>query len=162
LQSSQHHTTTYISGIIVIKGQNLTRSEQVEFTSKLGSVIVLPPSFEGKDPEPHHPAIQRVTNFWASGKWKGATAKFGAYWHQDGQFWVAPKHNILSILHAQATPPTGGEVRDISCVSEYHCEEFLSLCANIISLFHTYITDRFCRSKRLVLTYLVHISCAHK
>ena len=121
LQSSiQIILQLYISGIIVIKGQNLTRSEQVEFTSKLGSVIVLPPSFEGKDLEPHHPAIQRVTNFWANGKWKGATAKFGAYWHQDGQFWVAPKHNILSILHAQATPPTGGEVRDISYVSEYH------------------------------------------
>lgn len=30
-------------------------------------------------------------------------------WHQDGQFWVRPKHNVLSILHAQATPPEGGE-----------------------------------------------------
>ena len=33
----------------------------------------------------------------------------GAYWHQDGQFWLRPKHNVLSILHAQATPPVGGE-----------------------------------------------------
>ena len=56
-------------GIIVIKGQNLTRSEQVEFTSKLGEVIVLPSSFEGKDPEPYHPAIQRITNFWANNTW---------------------------------------------------------------------------------------------
>mmetsp|Transcript_8193 Transcript_8193/g.18405 ORF Transcript_8193/g.18405 Transcript_8193/m.18405 type:complete len:248 (-) Transcript_8193:48-791(-) len=30
-------------------------------------------------------------------------------WHQDGQFWERPKHNVLSILHAQATPPSGGE-----------------------------------------------------
>lgn len=56
-------------GIIVIKGQNLTRAQQVDFTSKLGEVIVLPPSFEGKDPEPFHPAIQRVTNFWANNTW---------------------------------------------------------------------------------------------
>jgi len=56
-------------GIVVIKGQNLTRAEQVEFTSKLGEVIVLPSSFEGKDPEPFHPAIQRITNFWANNTW---------------------------------------------------------------------------------------------
>lgn len=96
-------------GIIVLKGQNLTRAEQVKVTSKLGEVIVLPASFEGKDPEPDQPAIQRITNFWADGAWKGPTQKFGAYWHQDGQFWARPKHNILSILHAQATPPEGGE-----------------------------------------------------
>lgn len=56
-------------GIVVIKAQNLTRGQQVEFTSKLGEVIVLPPSFEGKDPEPYHPAIQRITNFWANDTW---------------------------------------------------------------------------------------------
>lgn len=65
-------------GIVVIKGQNLSRSEQVEFTGKLGEVIVLPSSFEGKDPEPFHPAIQRITNFWADGTWKGPNAKLGA------------------------------------------------------------------------------------
>jgi len=96
-------------GIIVIKGQNLTRAQQVEFSAKLGEVVVLPSSFEGKDPEPFQPAIQRITNFWANDTWKGPTAKFGGYWHQDGQFWVKPKHNILSILHAQHAAPTGGE-----------------------------------------------------
>lgn len=96
-------------GMVVIKGQNLTRAEQVAFSAALGEVIVLPSSFEGKDPEPFHPAIQRITNFWANNTWKGLGAKFGAYWHQDGQFWVRPKHNVLSVLHAQATPPDGGE-----------------------------------------------------
>ena len=56
-------------GIVVIKGQNLTRSQQVDFTNLLGDVIVLPSSFEGKDPEPYHPAIQRITNFWANNTW---------------------------------------------------------------------------------------------
>jgi taurine dioxygenase len=96
-------------GIVVIKGQNMTRAEQVTLTSALGETIVLPKSFEGQDPEPFHPAIQRITNFWANGTWKGPVARFGAYWHQDGQFWTAPRHHILSILHAQATPPSGGE-----------------------------------------------------
>ena len=96
-------------GVVVIPGQNLTRAEQVEFTSRLGEVIVLPSSFEGKDPEPSHPAIQRITNFWADGTWKGPDARLGAYWHQDGQFWARPGHNVLSVLHAQRTPPAGGE-----------------------------------------------------
>ena len=96
-------------GIIVIQNQNMTREEQVAFTAKLGEVVVLPPSFEGQDPEPLHPAIQRITNFRADGTWKGPSARFGAYWHQDGQFWVRPKHSILSVLHAQQTPPAGGE-----------------------------------------------------
>lgn len=95
-------------GMVVLKHQNLTRAEQVLLTSRLGETVVLPSSFEGKDPEPNQPAIQRITNFWANDTWKGNTT-FGGYWHQDGQFWVAPKHNILSILHAQKTPPSGGE-----------------------------------------------------
>lgn len=96
-------------GVIVIKGHNLSRAEQVKFTGKLGELIVLPSSFEGKDPEPFQPAIQRVTNFWADGTWKGPSAKLGAYWHQDGQFWLDSKKHVLSVLHAQATPPQGGE-----------------------------------------------------
>lgn len=96
-------------GVVVIQAQNLSRAEQVDFTAALGEVVVLPQSFEAHDPEPLHPAIQRVTNFWANGSWKGAARKFGAYWHQDGQFWAPPKHMILSVLHAQRTPPTGGE-----------------------------------------------------
>ena len=26
-----------------------------------------------------------------------------------GQFWLPPKHNVLSVLHCQAAPPAGGE-----------------------------------------------------
>lgn len=40
---------------------------------------------------------------------KGPSAKLGAYWHQDGQFWSRPSHNVFSVLHAQKTPPQGGE-----------------------------------------------------
>ena len=79
------------------------------FSRALGEVIVLPKSFEGKDPEPLQPEIQRASNFWANGTWKGAEVKFGAYWHQDGPFWLPPRYHVLSILHAQRTPPEGGE-----------------------------------------------------
>ncbi|EOD04870.1 TauD/TfdA family dioxygenase [Emiliania huxleyi CCMP1516] len=96
-------------GIIVIKGQQLTRAEQVRFTGMLGETIILPPSFEGRDPEPNQPAIQRVTNFWADGSWKSPAGVFGTYWHQDGQFWQAPLHNIMSMLYSAALPPSGGQ-----------------------------------------------------
>ena len=96
-------------GVVVIKGQNLTRAEQVKFTGLLGEPVALAKSFYGKDPEPNQPSILRVTNFWANGTWKGTSHKFGDYWHQDGQFWDAPKHNMLSIVHAQQVPPRGGE-----------------------------------------------------
>lgn len=96
-------------GVVVVKLQNLSRQEQVEFTAKLGEVVVLPQSFEGNDPESGQPAIQRITNFWSNGTWKGPHHNFGSYWHQDGQFWTRPKHYILSILHAQRTPPSQGE-----------------------------------------------------
>jgi taurine dioxygenase len=97
-------------GIVVIKGQNLTSAQQVDFTGRLGEVIVLPSSFEGKDPEPF--SSRHSENHQLLGKRhveRTLCKKLGAYWHQDGQFWVKPKHNVLSILHAQATPPQGGE-----------------------------------------------------
>ena len=96
-------------GVVVLKGLDLSRADQVALTAALGEVVVLPPSFEGKDPEPLHPEIQRVTNYFANGTWKGPQTNFGAYWHQDGQFWLPPKHCVLSILHARRAPPAGGE-----------------------------------------------------
>ena len=108
-QAAQILDAVRAHGVVVLKGQNLTRSQQVAFTAALGEVVVLPHSFEGKDPEPLHPAIQRVTNYFANGTWKGPGSKFGAYWHQDGQFWRPPLHNVLSVLHCQSVPPAGGE-----------------------------------------------------
>ena len=108
-QAAQILDAVRAHGVVVLKGQNLTRAEQVAFTAALGEVVVLPHSFEGKDPEPLHPAIQRVTNYFANGTWKGPGSKFGAYWHQDGQFWRPPLHNVLSVLHCQSVPPAGGE-----------------------------------------------------
>lgn len=87
----------------------LTRAEQVALSAKLGEVVLLPPSFEGLDPEPGEPAIQRVTNYWANGTWKGKTHSFGSYWHQDGQFWPRAHRWILSVLSCAAAPAAGGE-----------------------------------------------------
>lgn len=96
-------------GVVVLRGQDLTRREQAAFAAKLGEVVLLPGSFEGQDPEPGEPAIQRVSNFWANGTWKGAGASFGRYWHQDGQFWPRSHRHVLSMLYAAAAPATGGQ-----------------------------------------------------
>jgi taurine dioxygenase len=96
-------------GVVVLKGQNLTRGEQVAFSAALGEVVVLPGSFEGQDPEPGFPEIQRVTNFWANGTWKGTGKTFGAYWHQDGQFWPRTHRNLISMLYSSAAPAKGGQ-----------------------------------------------------
>lgn len=96
-------------GVLVIENQPLSRAEQVEFSAKLGEVVILPPSFEGLDPEPGQPAIQRVTNYWSNGTWKGQKHSFGGYWHQDGQFWARSHRWIFSMLVCAASPPVGGE-----------------------------------------------------
>lgn len=85
-------------GVVVIRNQTLTRQQQVDFTSKLGEIIVLPLSFEGKDPEVGFPAIQRATNYWHNGTWKGKTHCFGCYWHKDGDF--QENGYLLSMLYA--------------------------------------------------------------
>ena len=90
-------------GVAVIRRQTLTRQQQVDFTSRLGRPVVMPPSFEGQDHEPGFPAIQRVTNFWGNGTWKGASHAIGCYWHKDGNF----QHDgyIYSILYAEELSP---------------------------------------------------------
>ena len=94
-------------GVIVLKRQNLTRADQVALTGTLGDTVILPKAFRGQDPDPEHPAVARITNFWHNGTWKSWQA--GAYWHQDGQFWRRPLNNIVSVLYGAATPPSGGE-----------------------------------------------------
>jgi len=103
------HEAVRAYGVVVIRGQDLTRADQEALTARLGEVVVLPGSFEGQDPEPGHPAIQRVTNFWANGTWKGSSNSFGQYWHQDGQFWPRSHRHILSMLYSSAAPKTGGQ-----------------------------------------------------
>ncbi|KAJ8606029.1 hypothetical protein CTAYLR_010781 [Chrysophaeum taylorii] len=106
-------------GVVVIENQPLSRAEQVALSGKLGSVVILPPSFEGLDPEPELPAIQRVTNYWANGTWKGRRHSFGAYWHQDGQFWPRSHRWIFSMLACAAAPPSGGETGFADLRSSY-------------------------------------------
>ena len=89
------------NGVVVLRSSTpyqLSRKDQVDFTQKLGDVIKLPASFAGNDPEPVFSEIQRVTNYWSNGTFKGPQHCFGCYWHKDGNF----QHNdyLASILYA--------------------------------------------------------------
>ena len=86
------------NGVVVIEKQNLTRNQQVDFTSKLGKIVVLPPSLEGNDPEVGFPEVQRVTNYWSNGTWKTKKHCFGCYWHKDGNF--QQNGYMASVLYA--------------------------------------------------------------
>ncbi|CAB3982480.1 family dioxygenase [Paramuricea clavata] len=87
------------NGVVVIRNQTMDRVGQCNFTRNLGPVIILPESFEGKDPEPGLRAIQRVTNYFDNGTWKGVGHCFGCYWHKDGDFHSADY--IASVLYAE-------------------------------------------------------------
>mmetsp|Transcript_14339 Transcript_14339/g.21646 ORF Transcript_14339/g.21646 Transcript_14339/m.21646 type:complete len:353 (-) Transcript_14339:217-1275(-) len=111
------HDALAAHGVIVLKNQPLSRREQVVLTSKLGQLVVLPPSFEGLDPEPGIPAIQRITSHWANSSWKGANHRLGGYFHQDGQFWPRSHRWINSILTCAQSPPFGGETGFVDLIT---------------------------------------------
>lgn len=87
------------NGVVVIRNQTMNRAGQYNFTRNLGPVIFLPNSFQGKDPEPGFRAIQRVTNYFHNGTWKGKHHCFGCYWHKDGNF--HSDDYIGSVLYAE-------------------------------------------------------------
>jgi taurine dioxygenase len=55
-------------GIVVLKGQNFNRAEQVAFSAALGEVIVLPSSFEGQIPEPFQSRDSAHCQLWANSR----------------------------------------------------------------------------------------------
>lgn len=87
-------------GIVVLRMQKMSTAQLVNMTNFFGEAVVLPAAFEGKDVEPGLPEIQRITNFWHDGTWKGSNNSFGGYWHQDGEFHPEGRHRIYTFLYA--------------------------------------------------------------
>ena len=110
------HEAAVAYGVVVIKGQNLTRAEQVKFTGLLGEPVALAKILYGKDPEPNQPSILRVTNFWANGTWKGTShINSGTTGTRTASFGTRRKHNMLSIVHApppQVPPRRAGRRKE--------------------------------------------------
>lgn len=76
----------------------MTIPEQISFTEKFGSLVILPSfyAFENRDPE--YPAIVRVGNVRIDNSVK-ENSKDAEYWHKDGNFRQQGENFIISILH---------------------------------------------------------------
>ena len=95
---NQLKSTLLKNGVVVIERQNMTKQQLIDFSAKLGQVVVLPPSLQGNDPDADFPAIKRVTNYWSNGTWKENNYCFGCHWHKDGDF--QQNGYMASVLYA--------------------------------------------------------------
>jgi len=83
--------------VLVIRGQSLTRAEQLQFARRFGEPEVHP-IVEGMG---DHPDVIRVH------KPAGDSASFGVGWHTDNSFFEAPSGT--TVLYGEILPPTGGD-----------------------------------------------------
>ena len=74
-------------GAVVIKGQSITKEQQINFTKAIGTPIDVPNSFfmTGDDIKGNITVVP-VSNYWHNGTWKGGKYKSGQYWHKDMNF----------------------------------------------------------------------------
>lgn len=105
------------NGIVVIRNQTMDRAEQCRFTQKFGSMIKVPESFGGVDPEPGLPAVRRITNYFHNGTWKGDIHSFGSYWHRDEDYYSADY--IASVLYASKVVRTAAATMFLDTCAAY-------------------------------------------
>jgi taurine dioxygenase len=84
-------------GVIYLRGQSLTREDQLDFARRLGKPDVHPIA----NGMAGHPEIIEVR------KPAGEGAYFGTSWHTDNSFFACP--SALTILYAERVPPVGGD-----------------------------------------------------
>ena len=89
-------------GAVVIKGQSITKEQQINFTKAIGTPIDVPNSFfmTGDDIKGNITVVP-VSNYWHNGTWKGGKYKSGQYWHKDMNFLPEDQAHVLSILYAK-------------------------------------------------------------
>jgi taurine dioxygenase len=84
-------------GVVFLRGQNLSRDDQLALANLLGKPDVHPIANAMED----HPEIIRVE------KPAGEAAYFGTSWHSDNSFFEKP--SAITILYAEKVPPAGGD-----------------------------------------------------
>ncbi|NNL66528.1 MAG: taurine dioxygenase [Myxococcales bacterium] len=85
------------NGVIVLRGQSLTRPAQLEFARRFGPPDRHPIANAMKE----HPEILRVE------KPKGEHAFFGTSWHTDNSFFEKP--SAITVLYGERVPPARGD-----------------------------------------------------
>jgi taurine dioxygenase len=84
-------------GVVYLRGQSLTREDQLDLAHRFGKPDVHPIANGMAD----HPEIIEVR------KPAGEGAYFGTSWHTDNSFFACP--SALTILYAERVPPVGGD-----------------------------------------------------
>ena len=89
-------------GAVVIKGQNITKEQQINFSKSIGTTIELPKSFYMTgDGIKGNVTVVPVSNYWDNGTWKGSKYTYGQYWHKDMNFLPEDQARVFSILYAK-------------------------------------------------------------
>ena len=96
-------------GVIVIRDQNITPSQQVEFAKRWNDVHTHP-YLKGLD---EHPEIIEIV------KEPHERGGFGAHWHTDQIFTPAPA--MATMLYAKEVPEVGGDTMFASMHTAYAC-----------------------------------------
>ena len=104
-------------GIVTIPDQKLSASEMVGLSRRIGEPVVLPPCFFPGMREPELPQVCRVGNLRPGAESAEdaerhpelllSGARFGEYWHHDGNFFPRPRNAVLNTLHAKVAPNVG-------------------------------------------------------
>jgi alpha-ketoglutarate-dependent taurine dioxygenase len=95
-------------GILLIRDQRANTKDHVRFSRLFGRLE----QFPTKDDDATEEVVFRISNDGTRG-YKGV----GLYWHTDGYFHAHP--TAVSILHAVAVPPTGGDTHFANMARAY-------------------------------------------
>jgi len=91
--------------VIVMRDQNLTPEQQVNFSRRFGDLVV---RVSGEFLHPEFPEVLILSNRKVDGKYVGATAAFaGEMWHTDLTYAEHP--SMGSMLHAKEVADEGGD-----------------------------------------------------
>lgn len=87
--------------VILLRKQNLSPQQQIQFTQQLGPIE---PVWDENSIHPHHDFIHVVSN---ENKTTRTTRGASEYWHTDGSFRSTP--TFLTLLYAKTHPRIGGD-----------------------------------------------------
>ena len=146
-------------GIVTIPDQKLSAAEMVELSRRIGEPVVLPPCFFPGMREPQLPQVCRVGNLRPGAESAEDAerrpellltgARFGEYWHHDGNFFAPPRNAVLNTLHAKVAPNVGGKtlfldpsaaLRD-AADGPFSAEELEALRHTTLTVSHEWISD---------------------
>ena len=79
-------------GVLRVRNQSISIPQQIEFSKKLGEIIILPKSFQKTYGHPDYPPVFISSNYLLNGTWKGPNQyNIASKWHKDGDFYSFDK-----------------------------------------------------------------------